>query len=89
MNDMENLKQRMALYSQSMELVTDIWEGILGFCILAVGIWAFFAAGLFGGRNRWTGEWYKPTPKTKLFERVGAGILMLIGMRLLYKAFFI
>lgn len=89
MNDMEKLRQSMALYSQRMELVADIWEGILGFCILAVGIWAFFAAGLFGGRNRWTGEWIDPTSKTKLFERVVAVIVMLIGLRLLYKAFFI
>lgn len=89
MTDMQNLRQRMALYSQKIELVTDIWEGILGFCFLAVGIWAFFAAGLFVHWNRWTRKWHEPTEIGTRIDKLISVIIMLIGLRLLYKAFFV
>lgn len=89
MNDMEQLRQRMALYSQRMELVTDIYEGFLGFAFLIGGFLLFHSAGLFTRFNRWTFEWMEPTPKRKLRERIVAGIVMLWGLFCLYRAFFV
>jgi|GEM_PF-3220441 len=89
MYDREAFRQSLAIRAQRMELVTDIYEGFLGFAFLIGGFLLFHSAGLFTTFSKWTGEWYEPTPKRKLQGRIIAVFVMLWGLFCLYRAFFV